>query len=50
MCHMPCPSHSPSCDWPNIWQGLQIIRLLIMQFYSSSYYFLHPQPSWVYTC
>ena len=43
LCHMPHPAHFPSfpsCDQPNIQQGLQIIGHLIMPFFSSSHYFL----------
>jgi hypothetical protein len=43
VCHMSHPAHFPSfpsCDQPNIWQGLQIIGHLIMQLFSSSHYFL----------
>jgi hypothetical protein len=32
-CYMPCPSHPPWLDQPNyVWQGVQVMKLLIMQF------------------
>lgn len=40
--HNSCPSQLPSLDHSNIWQGKQIVTLLIMQFtppYSSSNFF-----------
>jgi hypothetical protein len=43
VCHMLYPAYFPSfssCDQPNIWQGLQIIGIRIMQFSSPSHCFL----------
>jgi hypothetical protein len=41
LCYMPCPSHSPSLDHSNyIWQRVQVMKLLIMQFSPPSCYFV----------
>jgi hypothetical protein len=38
-CHMPCPSHPPLFVHPDsIWQRVQFIKLLIMQFSAASYF------------
>jgi hypothetical protein len=42
VCHIPRPTHPPCFEHPNnIWQGVCIIKLIIMQFSSISCYF-HP--------
>jgi hypothetical protein len=43
-CYMTRPSHHPRCDHPkNIWQRVQIMELLILQFSPSSCHFI---PLW----
>jgi hypothetical protein len=47
-CYMPCPSHPPWFDHPNfVWRGVQIMKLLIMQFSLTFCYFptLRSKPS-----
>jgi hypothetical protein len=39
-CCMPCPSHPPWLDHNYIWQGVQVMRLFIMQFSPPSCHFL----------
>jgi hypothetical protein len=39
--YMPCPSHSPSLDHSNyIWRGVQVMKLLIMQFSPICHHFI----------
>jgi hypothetical protein len=45
VCHMTCPSHFPWCDHlNNIWQAVQILKLLIMQLSPSSCHFCPSVP------
>jgi hypothetical protein len=40
-CYMPCPSHPPSRDHSNYtWRRVQVMKLLIMQFFPTSYHFI----------
>jgi hypothetical protein len=40
-CYMLCPSHPPWLHDSNyIWQGVQVMKLLTVQFSSASYYFI----------
>jgi hypothetical protein len=40
-CYMPCPSHPPWLDHSNyIWRRVQVMKLLIMQFSSTSCHFI----------
>jgi hypothetical protein len=40
-CYMPCPSHPPWLDHSNYtWQRVQAMKLLIMQFFPTSYHFM----------
>jgi hypothetical protein len=42
-CYIPCPSHTPWLDHSNyVWQGLQVMKLLIMQFPQISRHFITP--------
>ena len=44
-CHMPCPSHYSPSDYPNnMWWGVQIVKLLVMQFPPASCYLRPPRP------
>jgi hypothetical protein len=43
-CYIPCPSHLLSLDHSNcIWRGVQVMKLLIMQFPSVSRHFISPR-------
>jgi hypothetical protein len=39
-CYMPCPSHPPCLDRSNSWRRVYFMKLLIMQFFSTSYHFI----------
>jgi hypothetical protein len=43
-CYMPRPSHPPWCTHTNyIWQRVQVMKLLIMQFFPTSCHFIEEQ-------
>jgi len=44
MCHMPSPSHSSWFDQRNVWWGVQIMKLLIVQSSSHHCYLIPLQP------
>ena len=47
VCHVPCPYHLPSFDQPkNIWQGVSIMKLLIIKFSPVSGHFLPNRPKY----
>jgi hypothetical protein len=46
-CYMPCLSHPPWIDHSNyVWRGVQVMKLLVMQFLPISRHFTPPRLNW----